>query len=147
MSLKKGSCHLIYNARAPICRPSSITYRRKLLCSGTLPGVLPLVQHRSSSQRHRPDDAAHRPLWPRKSAHPRTQHDLDGRLRRQSEPLQRPSAATAYGAHGRLDQSTRKGNRQLTNHHPKIAKLFPPRVSKSLTCSVVNPKSRLRSAI
>jgi hypothetical protein len=103
----------------------------------TLSEIIPVVQHRSPSFRHRSDDATGGSLRHGRCAHPATRCDARRRVRRQSDPFQGPRSEAAPAAHRHLDQST-EGIGTDQNHTGLLIKLMTPGVAKSLTRSEIS---------
>ncbi len=125
--------------------PARFGFDRRCTCS--LPGVLPLVQHRASSFRHRTHVAGHGALRTIDGAHPTTQRHTRHRFHRPSGTLQGHRAAPAQRADRCLDQSAQKGHHTTDHHTQLLFKLVNKCVSNPLTCSARGRTRKLVSSI
>ena len=132
-------CTAHQDLEIPVRLPGALRLYRGRTCP--LPAVLPVVQHRSSAFRYRPDDTRGRALRNRRCPHAATRRHARRRVCRQSDPLQGSRADAARTAHLRVDQSPEKGLDTDPHHTRLLSNLLTPGVSKSLTRSGSTPRN------
>jgi hypothetical protein len=122
----------VQNPEVPARLPRSVRLDRG--CSRSLPAVLPLVQPRTPSRRHRPDGPGRRARRQRSVDERITSCHARCRLRHSSHPLQGQRTQAPGAAHRRLDQSAEKGDDTTLDRARLLADL--------MTSGVSNPSTR-----